>query len=158
MRLTPLRLLIVVVAIFGLIQLVPNRVTNPPARNEPPWDSPQTLALAKVACFNCHSNQTHTYWFEKIAPVSWWINDHVDGGRARLNFDEYPVGTARGGGRAARTVLRGSMPPSYYTWLGLHSNAKLTPQQRQKLADGLEATLGSGGFDVGGPDRLHSGG
>jgi mono/diheme cytochrome c family protein len=136
--------------VVGLIQLIPNRVTNPPARSEPQWDSPQTLALAKAACFDCHSNQTHTYWFEKIAPLSWWIKSHVDGGRARLNFDEWQAGTGAGGGRAARTIQRGSMPPSYYTWFGLHSNAKLTAQQRQQLAQGLEATLGPGGFDGGG--------
>lgn len=153
MRLTPLRLLIGVVAAFGLIQLIPNRVTNPPTRHEPPWNSPQTLALAKAACFDCHSNQTRSYWYEKIAPVSWWLKNHVDEGRAKLNFDEWQAGTGRGGGRAARTIVRGSMPPSYYTWLGLHSNAKLTPQQKQQLADGLEATLGPGGFDEGGREQ-----
>lgn len=147
MRLTPLRLFIGVVAVFGLIQLVPNRVSNPRTRHEPPWNSPETLALAKTACFDCHSNRTHLYWFEKIAPLSWWIKNHVDEGRAKLNFDEWQPG--RGGGRAARTVQRGSMPPSYYTWVGLHSNAKLTPQQQQQLAQGLEATLGPGGFDEG---------
>src|SRR6478609_8327078 len=110
--------------LFGLIQLVPYRVTNPPVRQEPPWDSPRTRQLAVAACFDCHSNQTRSYWYEKIAPVSWWIKNHVDEGRQSLNFDEWQPG--RGGGRAARTVLRGSMPPSYYMWLGLHSKAKLT--------------------------------
>ena len=148
MRLTPVRLLVGVVVIFGLIQLIPNRVTNPSARHEPPWNSPQTRALAVAACFDCHSNQTRSYWYEKVAPVSWWIKNHVDEGRRRLNFDEWQPG--RGGGRAARTVQRGSMPPSYYTWFGLHSNAKLTAKQKQELAQGLEATLGPGGFDEGG--------
>jgi mono/diheme cytochrome c family protein len=153
MRITPIRIVIAVVAVFGLIQLIPNRVSNPSARHEPPWDSPQTLALAKVACFDCHSNQTRSYWYEKVAPVSWWIKNHVDDGRAKLNFDEWQPGTGAGGGRAARTVERGSMPPSFYTWLGRHSDAKLTPQQRQQLAQGLEATLGPGGFDQGGGNR-----
>ena len=148
MRLTPVRLLVGVVVIFGLIQLIPNRVTNPSARHEPPWNSPQTRALAVAACFDCHSNQTRSYWYEKVAPVSWWIKNHVVEGRRRLNFDEWQPG--RGGGRAARTVQRGSMPPSYYTWFGLHSNAKLTAKQKQELAQGLEATLGPGGFDEGG--------
>ncbi|MBV8303782.1 MAG: heme-binding domain-containing protein [Acidimicrobiia bacterium] len=144
------------VAVFGLIQLIPNRVSNPPTRHEPQWDSPQTLALAKAACFDCHSNQTRSYWYEKIAPVSWWIKHHVDNGRARLNFDEWQPG--QGGGRAARTLQRGSMPPSNYTWFGLHSNAKLTPAQQQELAQGLEATLGPGGFDEGGREGRRSGG
>jgi hypothetical protein len=33
------------------------------------------------------------------------------------------------------------MPPNYYTWLGLHSNAKLTAAERRDLAAGLTATL-----------------
>lgn len=152
---TLVRIVIGVVVIFGLIQLIPNRVSNPPGRHEPPWNSPQTLALAKVACFDCHSNQTRSYWYEKVAPVSWWIKNHVDEGRAKLNFDEWQSG--KGGGSAARAVLRGSMPPSNYTWLGRHPDAKLTSQQRQQLADGLAATLGPGGFDDGGHDRERSG-
>ena len=37
MRPTLLRVLIGAVVIFGLAQLIPNRVTNPPGRHEPPW-------------------------------------------------------------------------------------------------------------------------
>ena len=148
-KLTPVRLVVgVIVVVFVAIQLIPNRITNPPTRHEPPWNSPQTRQLAVAACFNCHSNQTRTYWFEKVAPLSWWIKGHVDDGRRRLNFDAWQPG--QGGGRAARTVLDGSMPPGYYTWFGLHSEAKLTAQQKQQLAQGLEATLGPGDGGRGG--------
>jgi hypothetical protein len=34
------------------------------------------------------------------------------------------------------------MPPTYYTWFGLHSSAKLTPTERADLIKGLEATFG----------------
>jgi hypothetical protein len=30
---------------------------NPPVRQEPAWDSPQTRALAGRACYDCHSNE-----------------------------------------------------------------------------------------------------
>jgi hypothetical protein len=33
------------------------------------------------------------------------------------------------------------MPPSFYTYLGLHGDAKLTPAERQELHDGLAKTL-----------------
>jgi mono/diheme cytochrome c family protein len=129
---------------FGLIQLIPYRVTNPPVSSEPNWDSPQTRKLAVAACFDCHSNETHTVWWEDVAPLSWWITNHVKEGRAALNFSEWD----KQGGEsddAAETVSNGSMPPNYYTWLGMHSNAKLTPAQRRQLADGLQKTLGGGG-------------
>jgi hypothetical protein len=125
--------------LFVGIQLVPYRVGNPGTRSEPAWDSPQTRRLAVAACFNCHSNETSTYWWEDVAPLSWWITNHVDEGRQALNFSECTKG--RGENEAAETVTEGSMPPNYYTWLGLHSEAKLSRAQRQALADGLRATL-----------------
>ncbi len=45
------------------------------------------------------------------------------------------------------------MPPNYYTWLGLHADAKLTRAERAQLAAGLDATLN--GWDCGGDDRGH---
>jgi mono/diheme cytochrome c family protein len=138
----------VLLGAFALIQLVPYRVDNPSVKQEPAWDSAQTRTLAAAACFDCHSNETATYWWEDVAPLSWWITNHVKDGRAALNFSECTK--RRGENDAVETIRNGSMPPSYYTWLGLHSNAKLTAAEKQQLADGLQATLqgwncGSGG-------------
>ena len=51
--------LIGLVVVGLLIQLIPlpGRNNNPPVVSEPNWDSPQTRALAKRACFDCHSNE-----------------------------------------------------------------------------------------------------
>ena len=127
---------------WGLMQLVPYRVSYPAVKQEPSWDSPRTRRLAEAACFDCHSNETQTYWWEDIAPVSWWITNHVDEGRQRLNFSDCTktAGGGEGGGDAAETVGR-SMPPGYYTWFGLHADAKLTAKERQDLAAGLRASL-----------------
>ena len=133
---------------FLVAQLIPYRVDNPPVVQEPTWDSAQTRRLAKAACFNCHSNETHTYTWEKVAPLSWWITNHVKEGRSALNFSECTKTAGRGEGEAAETIREGSMPPSYYMWFGLHANAKLTAAQRQQLADGLRTTLA--GWDCGG--------
>lgn len=49
---------IIAVVVVGLLdQLIPlpGRGNNPPVVAEPTWDSPQTRALAKRACFACHS-------------------------------------------------------------------------------------------------------
>jgi Haem-binding domain len=128
---------------FLLIQLVPYRISNPSIRREPKWDSPRTRALAVRACFDCHSNETKTPFYGKIAPVSWWLTNHVKEGRAALNFSEWNGNSGRRREHdAGKTVLDGSMPPSYFTWLGLHSNAKLSAQEKQELAAGLRLTLG----------------
>lgn len=140
-------MLAVFVLAWGLMQLVPYRVSNPPVKQEPPWDSPRSLQLARAACFDCHSNETETYWFEDVAPLSWWITNHVNEGRKALNFSECTQstsgrkGSGEGSGEAAETVRERSMPPGYYTSFGLHADAELTATERQQLADGLRATL-----------------
>ncbi len=143
-----LRWLLIALAIgiigFVVIQFIPYRVTNPAVAQEPKWDSPQTRKLAVAACFDCHSNETKTTWWEDIAPLSWWITNHVKEGRDKLNFSEWGTNGGRSDD-AAETVSNGSMPPSYYTWFGMHSDAKLTPTERQQLATGLQKTLGGGG-------------
>jgi hypothetical protein len=131
---------------FGIMQLVPYRVSNPSRSQEPAWDSPRTRDLARVACFDCHSNETHTYWWEDVAPLSWWITNHVKEGRRALNFSECVPG--RGETEGAESVRSGSMPPGYYTWFGLHSDANLTAKERADLADGLQRSLR--GFNCGG--------
>lgn len=145
------RLLLMLAVVFLLIQVVPygRNHENPAVRQEPKWDSPATRALAQRACFDCHSNETHTYWWEDIAPLSYWIAGHVNEGRDALNFSEC---TGKGGEAddAAETIEDGSMPPDYYTWLGLHADANLSAKERQQLADGLRKTLrgaGCGGGD-----------
>ena len=47
------------IVLFALIQLVPygRNHKNPPVVQEPNWDA-QTRAIAKKACFDCHSNET----------------------------------------------------------------------------------------------------
>ena len=131
----------IAVVAFLLIQLVPYRISNPSTRQEPTWDSTRTRALAVRACFDCHSNEVKTPWYGKIAPVSWWLTNHVDDGRAGLNFSDWKASRGEGAGDAAETVLNGSMPPSYYTWFGLHANAKLSATEKQQLAAGLKASL-----------------
>ncbi len=60
---------------FILLQIIPygHNHTNPPIVEEPAWDSPQTRAVVKKACFDCHSNETVWPWYSNIAPLSWLI-------------------------------------------------------------------------------------
>ena len=135
------RLLLGAFALLVVIQLVPYRVHNHATVSEPNWDSARTRSLAVAACYSCHSNHTKTARFEQIAPLSWWITNHVDEGRAELNFSEC---TTRRENESAEAVREGSMPPTFYTWFGLHPEAKLSAAERSALAAGLEATARRG--------------
>lgn len=134
------RLILIAVVLFVVIQLVPYGVDNPSTRDEPAWDSPRTRELAVRACYDCHSNETQVLPFEKVAPIKWYIANHVKEGRAALNFSEWHSGAGEEAHDAGEAVGRG-MPPSYYTYFGLHSDSKLTPAEVQELIDGLDATI-----------------
>jgi hypothetical protein len=113
--------------------------TNPPIVAEPRWDSPMTRALARRACFDCHSNETQWPPYSRIAPVSWLVARDVQEGRAVLNFSEgqRPQEEA---GEAAQKVTEGEMPVRFYTLV--HPEARLSDAERAALARGLAATLG----------------
>ena len=86
--------LIVLICLFILIQL------KRPARTNPAVDpsqtieartqiSPQVAAIFDRSCRDCHSNKTDWPWYTNVAPVSWWIADHVAEGRKKLNLSEW---------------------------------------------------------------------
>lgn len=126
-----------------LIQLVPygRNHANPPTMAEPAWDSPATRALAKRACFDCHSNETRWPALSSIAPASWLIQHDVEAGRAALNFSEWqrPQREAR---EAAEKVREGEMPLAIYT--AMHPEARLTVAERAALEQGLSRTITGG--------------
>jgi len=132
----------VVSALAAAIQFVPygQDHTNPPATAEPVWDSPETRALAVRACFGCHSNETAWRWYSDVAPVSWVVTNHVVVGRRVLNFSTWdgPQGELD---EIGETIHEGEMPPAYYTIL--HPGARLSDAEKQRLIDGLEATVGT---------------
>jgi hypothetical protein len=112
---------------------------NPPVVTEPTWDSPGTRALASQACFDCHSNETAWPVYSRVAPVSWLIQHDVAEGRAVLNFSEWqrPQKEAT---ESAEEVREGEMPPGIYGLM--HAHARLDAADRERLARGLEKTLG----------------
>jgi len=132
---------LVIALAFVAIQFVPywRDHANPPVRSEPAWDSPETRALAKRACFDCHSNETEWPVYSRVAPASWFVQRDVSRGRAALNFSEWqqPQEDAT---EAAEEVLEGEMPLRSYQLM--HAHARLSDADRERLARGLERTVG----------------
>jgi len=129
------------VVLFGVaIQFVPTSVSriNPPVQAEPPWDSPATRDAFYRSCGDCHSNQTTWPWYSRVAPVSWLIASDVAEGRGRLNVSEWNR-RQRAADEATEAVVEGEMPLPIY--LIMHPNARLSTEERQTLALGLEASF-----------------
>ncbi len=127
--------------LFVAIQLVPygRGHDNPAVVQGPTWDSPETEALARRACFDCHSNETTWPWYSHVAPVSWLVQHDVEDGRKHLNFSRFDQ-PQKHAHEAGEEVEEGEMPMKIY--LVTHPEARLTDAETAALVAGLNKTLG----------------
>jgi hypothetical protein len=127
----------ILILIFVVIQFIPVDRTNPPVKNEPLWDSQKTKEYAVRACYDCHSNKTKWPFYSYIAPLSWFIADHVKGGREDLNFSEFNPEDAKD---VVDVVKHDIMPLSSYVIF--HPDANLSDKERAEFVKGLVASFG----------------
>ena len=115
---------------------------------QPPAD---IQTMLEEACYDCHSYESKYPWYSKIAPVSWWVSNHISEGREKLNFSTF--GTLNAEDRqeafeeAAESVQKGEMPLDSYTWM--HAKAKLSADQRKALVRWFEAYGGEAELEPG---------
>ena len=133
----------ILLVLFVAIQLVPygRDHSNPPVIAEPKWNSQETRDLTKRACFDCHSNETTWPWYSHVAPVSWLVQNDVQGGRRHLNFSEWNL-VQRHAKDSEEQVSKGDMPPWFF--LPMHPEAKLNPDEKGRLISGLTAMFPPG--------------
>jgi hypothetical protein len=138
---------LVVLAVFVAAQFVPYGWThsNPPVTQDASWPDARSAALARAACYDCHSNETDWPVYSYVAPMSWLVRSDVERGRDELNFSRWD--TDRGEiDDGAETVLDGSMPPRQYELA--HPDARLSDEEKRVLAAALSA-LDDGDSDSG---------
>ncbi|RME94736.1 MAG: cytochrome C, partial [Bacteroidetes bacterium] len=128
-------------AILLLIQFVPIDRSVPAINAQADFlvatDAPQAIATTiRAACYDCHSYNTTYPWYAKVAPLSFWLQSHVKGGRSELNFSNwtsYPADKAAHKlEECAEEVSERHMPLRSYTWL--HPNARLSDAQVSALS------------------------
>jgi mono/diheme cytochrome c family protein len=136
-----IKLVVAAVVLFLLIQLIPfgRSHANPPVVSEPKWDSPETKALFKRACFDCHSNETVWPWYSNVAPMSWLVQMDVNNGRSQMNFSEWNANRGINASFIEMVIKEGEMPPPQY--LMMHPEARLTQAEKDQLVQGIQATL-----------------
>ncbi|UAB81010.1 heme-binding domain-containing protein [Marixanthomonas sp. SCSIO 43207] len=51
--------------------------------------------ILKENCYNCHSNHTEYPWYAEIAPISFFINEHINHGKSHFNVSEWNTYSAK---------------------------------------------------------------
>jgi len=106
----------------------------------------EAAAVLDRACRDCHSNDTRWPWYSHVAPVSWFVIDHVNHGRRHLNYSDWAQYPRDDAERLLKNVCafakKDTMPlPSY---LRVHREARLTDADVAALCDWTEVTLRAG--------------
>ena len=143
--------LIVILAILIIIQFFPaskNQSTELLASDITKVTTvpDDVLQVLKVACYDCHSNNTVYPWYNNIQPVAWWLNRHVEEGKEHLNFSSFGAYTAEKAAKKirgiAREVEKGDMPLTSYTLI--HRNAVLNETQKQAVINWTKSAVIAG--------------
>lgn len=110
-----------------------------PARTNPVVDPARALSalhpfpaeaqrVFERACRDCHSNETRWPWYSHVAPVSWFVIDHVNHGRSHFNYSDWakypPEDRTQLLKHSCELARKQDMPLGSYLWM--HRSARLS--------------------------------
>jgi hypothetical protein len=107
--------------------------TNPP--------KPVKKILTET-CYNCHSDNTAYPWYNNVAPVSYWLSEHIEEGKQHLNFSDWENYSMKQKEHKLEELIEevseGEMPLNSYKWM--HKSASLSPEQIDSIVSWAEQT------------------
>ena len=93
----------------------------------------EVFSILKKNCFDCHTNQTRYPWYAEIAPVSYWLNDHIIHGKKLFNMSEWNSYSTKKKDEKLEELIEevkeGEMPLNSYTWI----HGSLSEEDREQL-------------------------
>src|SRR5215212_7294072 len=102
-------------------------------------------SIFKIACYDCHSNNTNYPWYSGIQPFGWFLARHIRKGKAELNFSEFGSYSSRRQisklNGIANSIKDGSMPLPSYTMM--HQETRLSNDDKALIIDWATRTKDS---------------
>jgi len=90
------------------------------------------LHILKIACYDCHSNNTRYPLYAYLQPMGWMMASHISNGKANVNFSEFGTYSKRKQANKLRSITtsiqEGSMPISSY--IIMHKDARLSAEDK----------------------------
>ena len=139
-------LAIILFAAFVVIQFFRPDRTNPPVVQaetlEASTNVPENVeAILARSCKDCHSNETVYPWYSNVAPVSWFLANHIEVGRNQVNYsiwNTYPTRKkVRKLDEICEQIQSGEMPLPSYLWI--HRDSVLREGDAEILCNWADA-------------------
>lgn len=147
MKLLKVVVLVFLAVLLG-IQFIPRSYNR--AEQVPATDLMKVMAVPKsvgeiltTSCYDCHSNNTSYPWYSHVQPFAIYLADHIEDGKAELNFSQFGEYSERRQKSKLRSSLSqvedGEMPLSSYTLV--HKKARLSKKEKRVLMEWIERAL-----------------
>ena len=99
--------------------------------------SEEVFMVLKQNCFDCHSDSTKYPWYAEVAPISYWLADHVKEAKGDFNMSAWETYSTKKKDHKLEELVEmveeKEMPLPSYTWT--HTEAKLTDAQIKNLLE-----------------------
>ncbi len=135
-------IILLILVLLGFISMPTDReeVAVNPVEEFAPEDADEVMSILHKACYDCHSYETHYPWYASVAPISLWLNKHIEHGREHLNFSIWHTYSVDERNEIleefGETISEKKMPMLSY-WI-VHWEAKLSDEERKTLVDYFE--------------------
>ncbi|AWM14630.1 MAG: hypothetical protein CMP76_15230 [Flavobacterium sp.] len=139
MKISKIILLILLIVFVG-IQFIPTKRNQ--SESVPNTDFmivnnvPNNIkATLQTSCYDCHSNNTSYPWYNTVQPVAWFLENHIEEGKAELNFSEWDNYSNRRKKSKLKSIVSqikdNKMPLSSYTFI--HKNTIISNNQKKEI-------------------------
>ena len=96
---------------------------------------PDVALVLGRSCNDCHTNNTVYPWYANVQPFGWFLKDHIDDGKRKLNLSEFNTYTAKKKVKKLEEICEqvesAEMPLPSYLWI--HRDGVLSESDRKAL-------------------------
>lgn len=99
----------------------------------------EVRAIFSNNCYDCHSGVTTYPWYADIAPLSYWVNDHIEDGKRHFDVEEWNNYSLKKKDHKLDELIEeveeGEMPLKSYTLL----HGDLSDEEKELLENWVKA-------------------
>lgn len=138
-----LKIILLALAIaFITLQFFQIDKTNPPITDTETLEAavavpPDVALILGRSCNDCHTDKTVYPWYAYIQPSGWFLKDHIDVGRQKLNLSKFNTfdknKKLKRLEEICEEVAAATMPLPSYLWI--HREAVMTESDKKALCD-----------------------
>ena len=140
---------VVLAAVFVVLQFFQIDKTNPAIVEAETLEAvvavpPDIALIMGRSCNDCHTHKTLYPWYANVQPAGWFLKDHIDEGKRKLNlslFNTYDAEKkAKKLDEICEMVESGEMPLPSYLWI--HRDSVLSENEKKALCDWTKEAIG----------------